>query len=132
MRRRTLVRALAASPFVASSLSAALRPRAEAAIPKQKIARVRAGVGKSGDSVYSGPALKEPIKGGESGAEYLPEAYDFKNGKLWPSRRPGLGITLDPKPLKLLAEVTERPPGNAPWIPRNKLLRRPDGSFTNW
>jgi L-alanine-DL-glutamate epimerase-like enolase superfamily enzyme len=84
------------------------------------------------NTVQSGPVLMELVNGGKSLADYLPEAYDFKNGKLWPNRRPGLGITLDPKPLKLVAEVTERPPGNAPWIPRNKLLRRPDGSFTNW
>jgi galactonate dehydratase len=56
---------------------------------------------------------------------HLPECYDFKNGKMWPNRRPGLGATLDPKPLTLAAEVTE----HAQPIP---LLRRPDGSITNW
>ena len=56
---------------------------------------------------------------------HLPEKYDFRNGKLWPNRRPGLGVTLDPKPLELQAEITER---SRP-IP---MLERPDGSFTNW
>jgi hypothetical protein len=56
---------------------------------------------------------------------HLPECYDFRNGKMWPNRRPGLGVTLDTKPLKLMAEVTE----HAQPIP---LLRRPDGSITNW
>ncbi len=56
---------------------------------------------------------------------HLPECYDFRNGKMWPNQRPGLGVTLDTKPLKLAAEITEpaRP------IP---MLRRPDGSYTNW
>ena len=56
---------------------------------------------------------------------YLPECYDFRNGKMWPNRRLGLGVTFDPKPLQLVAEVTEakRP------IP---MFHRPDGSITNW
>jgi L-alanine-DL-glutamate epimerase-like enolase superfamily enzyme len=56
---------------------------------------------------------------------YLPQHFDFKNGKLWPNNRPGLGIEFDSSRVKMIAEVTER---SQP-IP---LFRRPDGSITNW
>jgi L-alanine-DL-glutamate epimerase-like enolase superfamily enzyme len=77
-------------------------------------------------TVFPGPVLMEMV--GDSKPKpipHLPECYDFKDGKMWPNRRPGLGATLDPKPLTLAAEVTE----HAQPIP---LLRRPDGSITNW
>jgi galactonate dehydratase len=76
-------------------------------------------------SVFSGPVLMEMLGEGHREYAHLPECYDFRDGKLWPNRRPGLGVTLDAKPLQLVAEVTEakRP------IP---MLRRPDGSITNW
>ena len=56
---------------------------------------------------------------------HLPEWADFKDGKLWPNKRPGLGVTLDRKQLKLVAEVTK--PG-----PPRTTYTRPDGSMTNW
>ena len=56
---------------------------------------------------------------------HLPEHYDFRNGKMWPNRRPGLGVTLDTQPLQLVAEITQR---SRP-VP---MLARPDGSITNW
>jgi L-alanine-DL-glutamate epimerase-like enolase superfamily enzyme len=56
---------------------------------------------------------------------HLPECYDFKEGKLWPNQRPGLGVELDTRELKLILEVTENEQG-AP------VNRRPDGSITNW
>jgi L-alanine-DL-glutamate epimerase-like enolase superfamily enzyme len=76
-------------------------------------------------SVFSGPVLMEMKGEGHHDYAYLPECYDFRNGKVWPNRRPGLGVTLETKPLQLAAEVTEmkRP------IP---MLHRPDGSITNW
>jgi len=75
--------------------------------------------------VFSGPVLMEMTGDGRHEYPHLPECYDFRNGKLWPNRRPGLGVTLDTKPLKLTAEITEpqRP------IP---MFHRPDGSITNW
>jgi galactonate dehydratase len=75
--------------------------------------------------VFSGPVIMEMVGDGTREHPHLPEKYDFRNGKLWPNRRPGLGVTLDPKPLELLAEITER---SRP-IP---MLDRPDGSLTNW
>lgn len=75
--------------------------------------------------VFSGPVLMEMLGDGHRDIPHLPECYDFRKGKLWPNRRPGLGVTLDTKPLELAAEITEpvRP------IP---LFHRPDGSMTNW
>ena len=76
-------------------------------------------------AVFSGPVLMEMLGDGSSAYPHLPECYDFRQGKMWPNRRPGLGVTLDIKPLQLVTEITEssRP------IP---MLQRPDGSITNW
>jgi L-alanine-DL-glutamate epimerase-like enolase superfamily enzyme len=75
--------------------------------------------------VFSGPVLMEMTGAGPRHEPHLPQHFDFKNGKLWPNRRPGLGVEVDTKPLKLLAEVTR----HSQPIP---LFRRPDGSITNW
>jgi L-alanine-DL-glutamate epimerase-like enolase superfamily enzyme len=75
--------------------------------------------------VFSGPVLMEMLGDGTAKVPHLPECYDFRNGKMWPNRRPGLGVTLDTKPLQLVAEITER---SRP-IP---MFHRPDGSITNW
>ena len=75
--------------------------------------------------VFSGPVLMEMLGDGSRTHAHLPECYDFRNGKMWPNRRPGLGVTLDTKPLQLAAEITER---SRP-IP---MFNRPDGSFTEW
>ena len=75
--------------------------------------------------VFSGPVLMEMLGEGKASYPHLPEGYDFRHGKMWPNRRPGLGVTLDTKPLQLAAEITER----ARPIP---MFQRPDGSITNW
>jgi galactonate dehydratase len=75
--------------------------------------------------VFSGPVLMEMLGDGTRKFPHLPECYDFRNGKMWPSRRPGLGVTLDTKPLKLEAEITER-------VRHSPMFERPDGSLTNW
>ena len=76
-------------------------------------------------AVFPGPVLMEMLGDGASSYPHLPECYDFRQGKMWPNRRPGLGVTLDIKPLQRVAEITEssRP------IP---MFQRPDGSITNW
>ena len=56
--------------------------------------------------------------------EYLPESFDFRNGKMYPNARPGLGVTADMKQLTMIGEVTQ--PG------RRNVYRRPDGSLTHW
>ena len=35
---------------------------------------------------------------------HLPKVYDFKEGKLWPNDRPGLGVELDVSKLTLLGQ----------------------------
>jgi L-alanine-DL-glutamate epimerase-like enolase superfamily enzyme len=73
---------------------------------------------------YSGPVMLEYNFQGRIFA-HLPAALDFKDGKLYPNDRPGLGVELDTKPLKLLGEVTEA-------VRNRQLYYRPDGSITNW
>ncbi len=75
--------------------------------------------------VFSGPVLMEMAGEGVPKAPHLTESYDFRAGKMWPNRRPGLGVTFDPTRLKLVSEITER---SRP-IP---MFHRPDGSITNW
>jgi len=55
----------------------------------------------------------------------LSEGVDFKDGKLWPVDRPGLGVSFDPAGAELVQTISER---SAP-IP---MYYRPDGSITNW
>jgi galactonate dehydratase len=73
---------------------------------------------------FSGPVLLEFNLGGKE-LPHLPEWVDFKDGKIRPNKRPGLGVTLDKKQLKPVAEVTKAGP------PRTTYTR-PDGSITNW
>jgi len=75
--------------------------------------------------VFSGPVLMEMTGEGKPSYPHLPESYDFRNGKMWPNRRPGLGVTLDTAPLQLAAEITER-------LRPIPMFHRPDGSITNW
>ena len=73
---------------------------------------------------FSGPVLMEFTS--QTGQyPYLPQCLEFKNGKIWPNQRPGLGVELDYKQLKLIAEVTQ------PGTDRTTYVR-PDGSYTNW
>jgi L-alanine-DL-glutamate epimerase-like enolase superfamily enzyme len=73
---------------------------------------------------FSGPVLMEWVSS-MAQPPYLPEWLDFRHGKLWPVKRPGLGVTLDLKPLTLVGEVTK--PGAD-----RVIYFRPDGSQTNW
>lgn len=75
--------------------------------------------------VFSGPVLLEMLGAGPRSLPYLPQHYDFRNGKLWPNQRPGLGVEFDLAGARLVAEITQH---STP----NPTLRRPDGSFTNW
>ena len=75
--------------------------------------------------IFSGPVLMEMTGAGQREIPHLPECYDFRDGKLWPNRRPGLGVTFDSSRAQLMLEVTEK-------RATTPSLRRPDGSFTNW
>ncbi len=74
---------------------------------------------------YSGSLLMEY---GFAGKElpHLPVCLDFKNGKLYPNERPGLGVEFDPSKCVKLLEVTQ------PNADRMQTYFRPDGSITNW
>jgi galactonate dehydratase len=74
-------------------------------------------------STFSGPVLME-YNYSDRRLDYLPQYVDFKNGKLYPNDRPGLGVTLDLARVTMIGEVTE--PG------RKNFYRRPDGSLTHW
>jgi hypothetical protein len=76
-------------------------------------------------STFSGPVLFE-YNYGERPIDYLPECLNFKAGKLYTNDRPGLGVELDLKPLKQVAEITQRVTARA------QVYYRPDGSITNW
>jgi galactonate dehydratase len=74
---------------------------------------------------FSGPVLMEYNYQGST-LDYLPKCLDFKDGKLYPNDRPGLGVELDMKLLTQIAEITE------PVTARAQTYFRPDGSITNW
>jgi hypothetical protein len=57
---------------------------------------------------------------------HLTQASDFREGRLWPNARPGLGVDFDPNGATLVADITEREVRPFP------TYRRPDGSLTNW
>jgi galactonate dehydratase len=73
----------------------------------------------------SGVALMEMLGDGSRTYPHLPQMYDFREGKMWPNERPGLGVELDLDRLTLLAEYDTFRAGML-------MNRRPDGSFTNW
>ena len=74
---------------------------------------------------FSGPVMMEMTRDGKHELPHLPQCYDFRNGKMWPNDRPGLGVEFDVNRLDMVAEITE----HARPIP---LYHRPDGSVTNW
>ena len=76
-------------------------------------------------AVFSGPVLMEWLGAERRPIDYLPQYADFRDGKLWPNNRPGLGVEFDASRLPLRLEVTKR---NQPI----QIFHRPDGSLTNW
>jgi galactonate dehydratase len=74
-------------------------------------------------STFSGPVMLEYNFGGRP-IDYLPESFDFTNGKAHANQRPGLGVTADMRLLTMIGEVTQ--PG------RRSVFKRPDGSLTHW
>jgi galactonate dehydratase len=74
---------------------------------------------------FSGPVLMEYNYGGRT-IPHMPVGLDFKDGNLYPNDRPGIGVELDMKQLKMVSEVSE------PILARTQLYYRPDGSITNW
>jgi L-alanine-DL-glutamate epimerase-like enolase superfamily enzyme len=73
----------------------------------------------------SATALMEMLGDGSRTYPHLPKSYDFREGKLWPNERPGLGVEVDTSKLTKIAEYNKYSMG----MPLNK---RPDGSYTQW
>lgn len=76
--------------------------------------------------VFAGPVMMEMVGEKPASQPHLPECFDFRNGKMYPNRRPGLGVALDTKPLQLAAEITEKDRYRV-----TPIFERPDGSVTN-
>ena len=73
---------------------------------------------------FPGPVLFEYTFAGRE-IPYLPECMTFKNGKLWPNDRKGLGVALDLTKVEKVLEITQAINDRTTYI-------RPDGSQTNW
>ena len=56
---------------------------------------------------------------------YLNEFVTFREGKLYPNDRPGLGVTVNMDRLKLVATIAEAGPNRPTYY-------RPDGSQITW
>ena len=74
---------------------------------------------------FSGPVLMEMLPHATGTIPHLPRCFDFRDGKLWPNERPGLGVEFDDTKLTELTVVSE-------YVAPIPIYRRPDGSFTNW
>ena len=74
---------------------------------------------------FPGPVLMEMLGKAKPDLSHLPQSYDFREGKMWPNDRPGLGVEINTDHLRLLSEVDQYEPGVPEYF-------RPDGSFTNW
>ncbi|MGD8324679.1 MAG: mandelate racemase/muconate lactonizing enzyme family protein [Gammaproteobacteria bacterium] len=70
-------------------------------------------------------ALMEMLGDGSRRYPHLPQAYDFRDGKMWPNDRPGLGVELDYDSLTQIGEYDTYRAGML-------MNQRPDGSFMNW
>ena len=73
---------------------------------------------------YSGPVLVE-IGSNNRPAGHLNEGLELRKGKLWPTGKPGLGVTLNMERLTLVTAITEPSRGRTTYY-------RPDGSQTSW
>jgi L-alanine-DL-glutamate epimerase-like enolase superfamily enzyme len=72
---------------------------------------------------FSGPVLVE-IGSNTRLPNHIHEGLDFRDGKCWPTQRPGLGVSINMDQLTLLGETTEKG--------KRLFYRRPDGSLTHW
>jgi galactonate dehydratase len=72
-------------------------------------------------TAYSGLVMNEVLT--SSLPPYLKEGYDFKDGRIYPNDRPGLGVEFNTGKINLIDEITQ---------PRDVSgYSRPDGSFTS-
>lgn len=75
----------------------------------------------------SGFVLTELTKDGPEKIRYLNDDFvSFKNGKLYPNERPGLGVEFKPDQVELVNVITK------PSAYDHPVFHRGDGSITNW
>jgi len=75
----------------------------------------------------SGFVLTEIVGNSETKTSYLNDDYiGFKNGKLYPNDRPGLGVEFNPKTVDLVNVIAK------PSVYDHPVFERGDGSITNW
>jgi L-alanine-DL-glutamate epimerase-like enolase superfamily enzyme len=75
---------------------------------------------------FSGPVLMEMLpRVAAKPIPYLDKCFDFRDGKLWPNSRPGIGVEFTPAKLTQISEISE-------FVQPIPTYRRPDGSVTNW
>ena len=68
------------------------------------------------------PALMEMLGDGSRTFPYLPKVYDFRDGKMWPNERPGLGVEVDVCKLTKIGEYTKYNVGHAAKPQAGRLL----------
>ncbi len=77
-------------------------------------------------STYPGFVVMEITGDGPEKIDYLNSDYvNFKNGKIFPGDRPGIGVELNTNKVDLINIISK--PG-----PKHPMYHRPDGSLTNW
>lgn len=75
----------------------------------------------------SGFVMTELTKDGPAKMSYLNDDYlTFKNGKLYPNERPGLGVEFKPDRIELVNVISKGSSYDHP------VFERGDGSITNW
>ena len=75
----------------------------------------------------SGFAMTEIVGNAPTNTDYLNDEYlIFRDGKLYPNDRPGLGVDFDPKNVELINVIDKGSDYDHP------MFRRSDGSYTNW
>ena len=75
-------------------------------------------------AAFPGPALNEVLR--SELPPYLGAAFDFRDGKIYPNDRPGLGVVLDETKINLVDEFTE---ARSDGLYRGESYHRPDGSY---
>jgi L-alanine-DL-glutamate epimerase-like enolase superfamily enzyme len=71
-------------------------------------------------AVFAGPVLNEVLS--SSLPDYLDEGCDFRQGKIYPNDRPGIGVVFRPEKTSLVGEIAQAGSVSG--------YTRPDGSFT--
>ena len=71
-------------------------------------------------TAFAGPVLNEILSSGLP--DYLDEGYDFREGKIYPNDRPGIGVVFKPESTNPIGEINQ--------AANISGYTRPDGSFT--